>query len=1098
MMINFGMGVMSSKRLRRPVRAEREVCLVTAAEGVVASARGRSTLQIEVSPPHAHAGLYEVGSELLASGPICLVPPQVVAGEAAKGSLDVKGGLWACDVNEGSAAFALVWLADGVRLGGESGPTLQLSGALGGRQVQHAETIRQGAVEASSLSAAFAVPVPEPEPQPEPTPTPEPQPELPPPPQPNPDPEPTPRPEPEPAPEPLMLSLEGGRRHRLPIVPAGDIGVPVVPQGDGTAVFDLTGVRDAGHLSFQSTSRQKVEISHAPLSSPFGWADALHYYLPTDADGWMQPEPGRTHRRFYVTAGEHGYTRARIAAEANLPEASITNAWIAASDYGRTDDKPLEFALGSAVFLSLVGEGKPEASHWFLLERGYSYPGSLPHTTYMRGESFIHPLVFAAWGQGARPKIGVSNGSNRPGRFVFRSGFDLQGSGGGNLSSVIHEDCHMVGKPHELGINAVVRTDGQTYHRCRIIDVHRERPVKDALDWKATSNNRFGGTYAAGANGLLFNETVWDMTGWDPTYDRTGHRWNDGEFGQPPSYYSHNIYLAASNKDVMFRRCWSSEAASHGYQVRSGGYYIDNFSVENPIGMQRGSGQDGSTDARRNLHLSLVMGNVIEGSPNRQVHAFRGGYAWGTDFYPYGCSLVANVLAHYADPFDPADQAVKAGTKSYDRLFGVVPGVGPDISNEIVTYRYGAPFNAPAYVALADETTVGQWFGKFHGADGTRVGARMVVRENGIHPYARDLRDWYLSRFGFAVPARRTAAETLTFSPDSRGDGFQWFNRMNWGANVDLPQDGDRVDLNGNVVRFSVETVEVANLNLRGSELDVVSGRLRAAHLEGAGLLRVRHCGQMIMGGGTAAHDAIVRGGRLAISGPHVARSIAVSGRSELLFGPDCTIPEGETLTVTGALPFVGWDGTGSARLRLDGTLHLASQIEAVALNLWYDVRDGVAATFADGATATVIDYQRLKDTTHILTLAGASRLPVAGETVTLHPESDFDFGVGYRTTEKVIGAVKATMPTIRRYRSGLYGAAEPSVQPVVELSGPLHLDLMGMGAGETTLIDAPIRGGFAGVTVANLDPALDATVTVTAAGVRLRLAAGTGQAVIA
>ena len=40
----------------------------------------------------------------------------------------------------------------------------------------------------------------------------------------------------------------------------------------------------------------------------------------------------------------------------------------------------------------------------------------------------------------------------------------------------------------------------------------------------------------------------------------------------------------------------------------------------------------------------------------------------------------------------------------------------------------------------------------------------------------------------------------------------------------------------------------------------------------------------MIMGGDTTAHDAIVRGGRLAISGPHVARSIAVSGRSELSF----------------------------------------------------------------------------------------------------------------------------------------------------------------------------------------------------------------------
>lgn len=90
------------------------------------------------------------------------------------------------------------------------------------------------------------------------------------------------------------------------------------------------------------------------------------------------------------------------------------------------------------------------------------------------------------------------------------------------------------------------------------------------------------------------------------------------------------------------------------------------------------------------------------------------------------------------------------------------------------------------------------------------------------------------------------------------------------------------------------------------------------------------------------------------------------------------------------------------------------------------------------------------------------------------------------------------TPPRIAPFFSG-FNAAQPSVTPTVALSGPLRLDLSGVGAiSNHKLIDATITGTFSGLTVTGLDPALDATVTVTASGVTLSLAAGTGQAVLA
>lgn len=893
--------------------------------------------------------------------------------------------------------------------------------------------------------------------------------------------------------------LDAGRRHRLPLVPAdpASLPIPVVIQGDGTAVYDLTSIKTAGSLTFQATDGTSAVLDYTEAVLERGWPEGEHYFLPLDSSGRSIVEPGRNHRKFYITSGAHGYTKAMIAAEAGIAESAVTDSWIVSSIYGATEAKPLEATVGISAFNSCIGNGKADASHWLLLERGYSYPGITP-MAWARGESAIHPIYQGAWGTGPKPKASMGQGSSRPRRFLVRRDIEALGVGAGNVSNIFYEDCDFRG-PAELAISAAeaAGAEGATLRRITIFDVARDRPVDGQTDWKAASNNRFGGVYTSGVDGVLFDQCTVDLTGWAENYDPINAAWNNGEFGQPPSYYSHNFYLSAMQSDVMMRETWTSRAASQGIQARASGYFIDNIIVENPLGVGRGSGVESGGHGMP-VAYGLFLGNIVEGSCHRPVYSHRGAYGTAQSIWPVGCAMIQHITAHPADPNDPADVSAKAGQGfllDYTRSF-----TETDFAYDVVTQGgWGRPDRGVVVSqGQANATTVGKYFQHFHGGDGTRKDAYRLVRQTLSQNFAKELARWYRIGFGLPVPPTRSQAATMTFSPDTRADGFQWFNRLNWSLK-ELPRDGDSVDLNGNFTRFGSLSLSVAAVELGGAKLDVVSGRLTAAAVTGAGAITVRKCGQMFLAGGVADHDVTVRGGRFAVTGAHRSRNLSVSGRSETLFGPDFTLPVGAELRVTGSLPFVGWDGAGSAVLRLQGKLRLESALRVtVPSGITYKLREGRAVTFPNGS-AVVDDFNMVSDSLKFVTLREATATPAAGDTLTATPTmQDQRFNTSKVTfwdpQAGSITAVTASMPTIRRFRSGMHGLVDPTVTPAVELAGALELDLRGMAAGTYPLIEATITGAFSGLTVTNLATTLDATVTVTGSGVTLTLAAGTGQ----
>ena len=97
-MINLSLGARARVlRQSKPGNAQ-EVILVTAGDGIVATARGNGRLTLTLTAPAHLAGTYRVMAQELAAGPVCLVPPRIVPPTAPETdpTLRAEGGLWAC------------------------------------------------------------------------------------------------------------------------------------------------------------------------------------------------------------------------------------------------------------------------------------------------------------------------------------------------------------------------------------------------------------------------------------------------------------------------------------------------------------------------------------------------------------------------------------------------------------------------------------------------------------------------------------------------------------------------------------------------------------------------------------------------------------------------------------------------------------------------------------------------------------------------------------------------------------------------------------------------------------------------------------------
>ena len=853
-----------------------------------------------------------------------------------------------------------------------------------------------------------------------------------------------------------------------------DIALPQVRRRpDGRFTVDLVTQLDRADVDYSTRGGRKgvLQIEKSPQAG--GWGTGEHYLLPTDKDGNLKPEPGRNHIRVYISGSETALSRADIAADAGVAEASVVGSWLVERpQYHGTEETPVSPAVGLLIANYRVNGGMAPVSDWYLFERGYSYGRFISSTAYMRGEDPLHPLLFGAWGNGANPKTeALAMAGNGPSCVVF-SGLDMHSFEVKDGIYVIVDDITVIGEG-----NDIQNTELATLRRAKIRDVYYTQPVSDPDTlyvngevWNM-STSRHGAIYSSGQNRFLLEQVYFDHSGWNEGYDVNA----SASFPQPPSGLSHNIYFAESVQDVTLRDFIMSRGASFGAQMRGGatvrnGVFLDNNIAADVIGgnyKNKGHwspySQFSDVVVTSNLHAKVAGSVTI--STGTSVNLRPSAMGWGLGISALYTSVQDTIICHSADPENPDEIAAKT-TKGYslNRYDDVHP-----LQNVVVYGWNGTDRNVGGLApAVLDVTTIQRHAGDLLGTERASIEdfVNHTMEMMTVQQAVDGTVDFFKRGFG-QYRAPRTEARSVTFVPDPDCDGFRWDTRHNWDSK-DIPglDHPDTVDLDGSNVMFGLETAHVAALRSGGGTLSVSSGRLSVDRLTDDLRAIVKVSGQLFLSPGARALSAHVSSGRLNLTGPAQDLDIRLGGTGQVLLGPDATIPAGRTLTLDGLDCQCGWDATGSATLTIAGTVRFLPGVTVLCNGLSKRRADAGQPIAGDqsGFSGRIGRYEQRSQhsATNRINLYDLSGRPETGETAcyaTANTYADGAMGVPtpveYRTT---IGQqVDAGMPAVKAFRSGLHGLSAPTVQTLVvlEAGAQVMVDTAGLAAGSYDLIVA-------------------------------------------
>lgn len=886
---------------------------------------------------------------------------------------------------------------------------------------------------------------------------------------------------------------EWGSTHRVAHARAGrisELSEPVpggIEQHDGSYTIDLLDMTGAESRIGLREDGLTQKLMIAPRAQRDGWGPGDYYMLERDADGNLIVEPGRNHRKIYVTASAAAYDAAAIAKEAGVTAGSVTADWLMARpEWGGTPEKALSAGLAVPLWNRLTGWSSASGwlstacSHWLLFECGHDYGGINVGPPYgAHGESPLHPLVIGAWGKGSDPSgiVTTSNAYPAP-NFVFR---DISMTGGYTVQAcnLLWSNIHNRDNPHhELSMDTGQNRGTQaTLHRCVILDVARANPVKPVEGW-AAHTNRCSGIYVNQIYGLLFEEWFGDHNGWADGYIENTLNPPAGT-PQPPSMYSHDLYISEDNRDVCFVNGLSCRGASFGIMMRPGGYIMDTLMLDNNIPCSM-LGSD-YMNAGPVGNFGLVLDCVATSAGYKFAADSIGARNWGMDLHGRLTSSVGTIVCHMSNPDDPAEVARKSARDFAVKFNGET---GPFFSDtRHFNWEPGGAQNIGDLDRdLLMQTTIQRYGAQVLKQPVASIPEYLAYLRGLSHKERRDelqnVLTYFRMAFGIHIPPRVNTA-TAIFKPDPRGEGFRWDNRLNWSTN-DIPGEhqADGVDLHGNRVKFLRLTTTIDSMSFGGGLLEVSSGVLTVAGYGDAARVKVFNCGQYIAPGDTGDYE--LRSGRLAFSGPTARVNIEASGNSELILGPDMIISAGKTLRIDGGRCMAGWDGAGSATLIIEGTLDLRST-PVISIGhsgsggdypLSSRYRPGIALQGqVSGFTGIVDDIElvaanrmmgsrvRVRDmagtpvaneiciTTRAPGLASTSTLPAVGLTGT----------TAVAGVPAAYGNLDAEMPKIGRFFSGR-GEAPPSGAATVILRATMHWNLVttGLVPGRSyTLIDA-------------------------------------------
>ena len=756
---------------------------------------------------------------------------------------------------------------------------------------------------------------------------------------------------------------------------------------DGTVALVLPDNGSRGKISFQvevsgpqGPEPLEVTLKAVGVSQNSSWGTGDVYMLETDAQDSVVVEPGENHRKVYVSGANDALGIDDIAAREGLKASKIDGDWLLDHpEYGATESKALDAEAGKMLWSRLTdAKGHDDVepgSHWLMIEKGHTYSdlGRLISRA-GQGESPLHPLYVGTWGSGTRPVIesevqayqGLSKNFVVQGLELANGAVALEGE---NLLL-----DGLVVKGNNLNIQNITRF---TLRESQVLDVVREKPL--SKDYWNAADNKISGAFIKNTDGLLIEDTIFDHNGWEDDYSPNGAL----SGGQPPSKFSHNLYIQMDVTDATLRDSVLMQGASFGAQVRSGGLIEGNLFAGNNAALLIGRSNVDTNN------FSLLLDNLVSAAGYKESPRI-GALAFGVIDEGASTALVDNIIAHLTDPSDTAAQEARDVVQPNTPLNNRYGAYYDDtIIYNWLTERHNwkrdkLDQNLPQSIAAAnlDQVTLKNFvedeLGLKGGPDGVETLASWLrAKWDGLDGPA-DVIEYFQKGFG-SWDAPRTGDTVLRFVPDSRGEGTRWDNPLNWSTD-DLPGtvSGDAVDLAGNWVTYGgTTTLEGLDLGEEGvltvsqGYLDVGSGLASDA----GGQIVIDLAGQFWTQGyaGTQKITIDVLGGRFANTGVFQGPAdLTVAGDAEaLLVAGSGRFDVSSTLHIRDHAAHVGFDGQGGkavlgfepgATLRFTPDKLGFSQIGEFRSGHWGARAPDIDSTidFGEGDTTLLLDLGQL------------------------------------------------------------------------------------------------------------------------------------------
>lgn len=700
-----------------------------------------------------------------------------------------------------------------------------------------------------------------------------------------------------------------------------------------------------------------------------------HYALDIDSNRQFVVEPDENTKRMYITKSPSVLTEAIISARHG--NAAVTQSFLRntlAKDengvdqthlYGEREAYAITEELAERMWPRWRGD---RTSVWVGFERGYTYNSNLALSSANEtaGMSPLHPRHAFAWGTGEKPKIvrgapaiGITN--------AVTQGIDITQSASPddvviyfrNGSDKILSDCNTDNV--EISTRADYRrTSRFTMHRVIFPGTHKIRP--SGLTYSPHGDRKFS-LYATRIRGLLIKDCAFFYGGWFAPYDF----YNTTALNQPPSQFSHNIYINDTCYDFCIEGSSFWLGANTGGQIRGGAVVRNNLfaGANNVVFTARGPSKESVFPGLYASNNSHLLNNFMTWPGRRRyqdlgensgLHNIVTGSGWRNS--SRGAVAVGNVAAFSgtqgeAFPLqtDPPQEPVNDGWDRGDTGPSVVDTRGGSrLFDDTKTYGWFSedPRNVDGLsTSEMDQASLIAWGQAEFGGNLTEMDVANTIR--GLpnpETYGHAIVANAMARFDETIPTH-TVGQVCDFQPSTKGTpGRNWRNHPDW-ADGQIPgqAEGDEVRLWGHLTNdFDVFAHPIRSIDFGGGEHQQTGGRLDLTDgfVGTSGKLTVDIAGQAFVSGNVpSGHTVEVNDGRFGNEGTlNIGGELILHGTGEALLGWEnslVTVQSGGILDLRSAQAKAGADGlaggTSVIDLQTGSTLKISSSVD-VEVNL--------------------------------------------------------------------------------------------------------------------------------------------------------------------